>query len=362
MTIPFTNPRVVPVALDQAGLTWFDTLRNQYQSAVAAEPQPSLVQAKAREEVEKILTKTTEELTTQDVFTLEDWLLELLPLEQLMTRVYSLRDDFLEVFGESAWGKISPELLPKVADAEPKKLVAEAQRLQECLHWQSSIRPWAHQIRQRMMFGIFLVLLVVLPIVSIVIWWSGWYLPGVLLIIGVLGGTVSSIQRIQGADLANSRALTIARHDGLFLGVIISPLLGGIFSLLISLMLIAGAVTPGLLIPDLTLNRLIKISNNAVCEQTLNDATLQKTSSTIQEVNPNNQLESVSNSQASIAEDPSNPQATKPGSCQFDYMGLSLCFAHGKDLAILIMWGFCAGFFERLVPDMLTRLALPKKN
>ena len=326
MNLQFLKPSVVPVALDQAGLTWFNILKNQYQSAVAVEDKSNPLQAKAKEEVDKILTKSAEMLTTQDVFTLEDWLLALLPLEQLKTRVNSLRDEFQEVFGDTGWEKILPELVPKVPEADIANLIAEARRLQEDLHWQSSIRPWAQKMRQHLMGGILFVLVSMLLIAFIIGSLKGWSLAGVLLIVGMLGGTVSSIQRIQGADLANSRAMMLARHDGLFLGVIISPVLGGIFALVLSLILMGGAVTPGLVIPNMTLNRSAKIPEKLDSNHGAANASLTIASAPNQEVSPSTKpiaepnttygSEAVSNRPAS--------QTAETESCQFDFFGLPL--------------------------------------
>jgi hypothetical protein len=321
----------IPTPLDAAALNWFSNLKNQYQT-LATSSIDSDVKKKAADAINEILKKPANDLVTQDMFDVEDLLLPLLSGPPLIARLKSLRDDYHEVLGDEKWKLVQPTLLPTIDPTKEDEIRAEARRLQEELHWQSSIAPWAAQMRESMMkqtlmvsgafLLVFLILLAFLENIACII-----------VITGLIGGTVSSIQRIQSADLANSRALSLARYSPLKLGVLISPLLGAIFAVLLAFMLMSKTVTPGAFVPNVIMGQ-------------------------------------GTNGPIVVNADKTNPPPT-PGSLpatvakstpfSFEFFTVQAVFDTSRDLALFIIWMFLAGFSERLVPDLLSKVAEQKK-
>lgn len=372
----FCPPRKLQEPLDASGLVWFNELYNRYRSVVAsAQPDNSAEAPKiAGLEIEKLWTKKDDEKLQQDLFDLENWLLLLLKGKDLVVRLQEVRADYQEVLGQDAWKEILPNLLKDDELNDDGKIRAELRRLQGGLHWQASIRPWAQHTRQEMM-AMVLGMMVAFEIMALIILWlSDVNLAAVIFMAGILGGFVGTIQRIQSANLETSRALNMARHSSLYIGVIISPVLGGIFAMIMTLFILVRAVTPGFVIPDVT----VTCSTNCVCASTnaiVKSPTFSDTNSltnlasmTLTVPDLVSATSTVFSDQAQSTSHPpvltnnSNAKSKAGGesgnsdSCKREFLTLKLYFASGKDLVLLILWAFAAGFSERLVPDLLTRL------
>lgn len=406
-----------PSILDQAGLTWFNELKNKALAVMSSAPTAGTPQAAAVAAVNKIITLPADSLTQQEVFDLENWLLLLLPDPDLKQWVNSQREDYREAFGKEAFDRIQPTLLPSVSTAATADLQAEARRLQQELHWQASIQPWAQQKRQELMGGILSMLLLVILVIT-VFWGTSvaasethqMQFAAVVALMGALGAFISCLQRVQAADLATSRAIASSRHSRFELGVAVSPLQGTVFALLLTLLLVAGMTPAGFIIPDVSLQSCnCPKGTNTPPTATSAQSDQSKTGSASTPTNPalaerNLPSEKAiptptsTNSPALPSTSPATgtptspveakqapPDSTKPpgdggkasqaagdkrtptgtqvgqvtmkGKCCFPFFKMWLCFGGGKDVAILLLWAFLAGFSERLVPDMLSRIA-----
>jgi len=330
--------------LDSAGLVWFNELKNSSQAwlpafpaAVApALPTPAQI---AAGEIQKIIDKLPAELTQQDVFNLEDLLILVRPVEDYPPWINSLREDYLGVFGPDAYQKIILSLIPNVnsckAPADLPGLQAEARRLQAELHWQSATQPWAHRQREHLMYGIVATLvgaLVMLPLVWLIgVCWSGFVsleFVLALFLLGALGGCISTIQRIQSAALATTQAMTSIRYNEKPWGVWLSPLQGAIFALILTLILLAGVASPGSVVPN---------------------------------VNLQGPASPAATNTSPLGVPQVGSEAPKNTPYYIPCLGMSLKFANGTDIAILLLLAFAAGFSERMVPDMLSELADKEK-
>ena len=345
-----------PVSLDAASTAWLYELKNTF---LALEPlaAPTPAQIIAREAIKKIIEREPASFTQQDIFDLEDWLIVLRPDPSLKQWVNSLRDEYADVFGADEYQKIFPSLVSQVSTASNVDLQAEARRLQEELHWQSAIQPWAQRKRLSLMVQVLTTMGIVLAFL-LTVWILGHFCPfiaklkfvSVLFLMGALGAGISAIQRIQSADLATSRAIANTRYNAISLGVAIAPLQGAIFAMILTILLLTGVAGPGAVVPQMT---------------------LQGTESTAA-VNPNVLSVAGTNDTLAVQMDATNLTAitnlvtsqapSKESKFKVEFFNLSLWFETGKDLAILMICAFLAGFIERLVPDMLSRLADQQKR
>jgi hypothetical protein len=363
-----------PVKLDAAGLTWFNNLKNQYLSLPPAQTTTTDVQKRISAKIDELVKTADKDLVMQDNFNLEDWVLTLMSGPALASKLKSLRDDYKEVFGQETWNKIQLTLLAQVDPTKDDDNRAESQRLLAELHWQASIRPWASHLRQQMLGYV----IVLLGLAMLVMWLNvcrhGPEMAGSLMLVGLLGGAVSTIQRIQSADLACSRALMLARYSMLKLGVIVSPVLGGIFALVLTLFLLTKSVTAGFIVPDMTVGCATNCAfakeaaatnlsgaSNLVVTLPTNLTGGAPTSAWASTTNPVNRNASPTNAMMSQTANGKAVPAGEMESCLYTFFSLPVHFASGKDLALLLLLAFVAGFSERLVPDLLTKLADTKK-
>lgn len=372
-----------PVKLDAAALTWFNNLKNQYLTLTPPAALDAGIKAKTCTTIDLLLAKDSKDLVMQELFDLEDLILVLLSGPPLVARLKSLRDEYQDVFGDDKWKQVQPTLLPVIDPAKDDENRAEARRLQEELHWQASIRPWASDMRDWMMTTTLGVTAGVLIMACILAAFGGMKFESVLVFAGVLGGAVSSIQRIQSANLATSRALMLARYSTLKLGVVISPLLGGIFAVLLALMLMSKTVAPGTVIPNVVLG--YAASNSSVRESApaVSTGTWRISQKRGDNTNPSaaaslgestnaplvtaagtngpdiSHAPAAEESAATPSHRPFQPETPVP--CRFSFFSMPVIFASGQDLALFLLWMFLAGFSERLVPDLLTKVAESKK-
>jgi hypothetical protein len=365
--------------LDGDDLVWFNDLKNQFKviEPPAAETDP--VRIKARDEIQRVTGKNSEDLVGQDLADLETWLIELLPLEDLRQKVNSLREDLQDMAGEDAWKKIQPTLANQVSTATEVQLRPEARRLQQELHWRAAVQPGAQSVRLMLMLKVLIIFLGVMAVAGVMAIAGCVSLETVVFLAGTFGALISCIQRIQSADLTSSRASSLVKNDRLALGVVISPLLGGVFALVMTLILISQTVTSGLIIPDVTAvcatNTAYgtKVTASAAQKgsnsQTNGTSALTVPSSNTMTTSSQPQTALGTNTSPAVAQSPkplanggyanaaSTVTAGQAAALQFNFFKLLLCFPTGKDLALFVLWAFTAGFFERLVPDLLTRAA-----
>jgi hypothetical protein len=366
-------PPVNTARLEGDDLVWFNDLKNQFKVIEPPANETDPVRIKAKDEIRRVIGKNDGDLVGQDLADLETWLLELLPVEDLRQKVNSLRGDWQEMCGEDAWSKILPTLTNQVSTADEKTLRAEARRLQQELHWRASIQPEAQKIRATLMLKVMGMFIAVLIFALLMVEFELSTLGGIVIIAGAMGALISCIQRIQSADLCSSRATSLAKSDRLTLGVTISPMLGGIFAILLVLLLLARQVTPGFVIPD------VKVSGPSNFASTNGTNATSESSNAISGTNEPAITGSAASGEQKLAIASANVgkgagvmsntgKVQAPGKeiesdvCTYDFFHLKLNSTTGKDLALLILWAFVAGFSERLVPDLLTRLANSKKG
>ncbi len=389
-----------PVPLDSAGLVWFNEIKNKALAVMPAAPAAGSPPAKAVVEINRVLAVPADQLTQQEVFDLEDWMMGLLPLEDLKQWVNSLREDYREAFGSEAYQRIQPTLLAQVSAvtaATITDLQSEARRLQQELHWQAAIQPQAQRKKEGMILGLFFV---VLGILSVCVLTWGWSVLGLgegqvqfgalVVMMGALGGFISSVQRVSSAEIGTSRAITATRHDRFALSVIMSPMQGAIFAVLLALVLVGRLTPPGSVVPDVSLG-----TTNCPCATNPPAAIVgSNLTSRVVSVMPDtnspgagtNPIAGVPTNSQSISTNlpagSSNPPAASSpppvapttnavvggptrasGSsatgekCRYPFFMMWLCFGSGKDVALLLLWAFLAGFSERLVPDTLSKIA-----
>lgn len=387
------NNSITPVKLDSPGYTWFNEIKNKALAVMPAAPVAGSPQERAVTELKKIAALSPECLTQQEVFDMEDWLVLVLPDADLKQWVNSMREDYRDAFGVDAYQRILPGLVPQVNAANTAELQAEARRLQQDLHWQAGIVPWAQAKREKLMTGIlrmFIVVLVaslILLLLNLLAGGQGQmqFVAVVAMMMGALGAFVSSLQRLQAADLTTSRAVAAARHARQELGFAVSPLQGTIFALLMVLILLAGIAPPGFVIPEVSWQS----RNGSPVTKDLSHATPPQTNDLTRGsvLSPSKSAPAVSNAppqtppllpdrektppkkempaitgnatNASPSGASGSPTGVKGdgGRICLPFFRLWLCFGSGKDLALLLLWAFLAGFSERLVPDLLTRMA-----
>jgi hypothetical protein len=256
------------------------------------------------------------EFDWNDIFDLEAIILRLQPVGTLRRRAWLLREKYKQTVGAAAYDAYlrsgPPDPANRDADAEAA-LREDLLRLLREFHWQYGITVTREKIRG----SIALYNIRLLAIVS-GLGLGSLFLPELIgerylpvpavfgvFIAGMIGGFVSTQLRLQASQPGGSEPITelVQLNQGR-LSITFSPILGGIFAVILFVMLAGGLIQGDLF-----------------------------------------------------------PKIAGPASGALDQFWRISGTVSAVDAAKLLIWSFLAGFAERLVPDALQRIATaPKEN
>jgi hypothetical protein len=301
---------------------YFQQVRQQYEILVeeSGAALPSVVRSLLAR-IDGVLAEATsdkdrrrrlrETVTWADVFALETATIYALDDAKLAAALWTVRVRYREVAGQDAYDEY---MRGPVSDTTKSAVIIRADLLSLCdrMRYLYTFVPTKEAQRNRVsrLMTAVMVAAIVLPVVLYPLFrHAGWALPSeplmMVLLAGGVGGFISIQQRLQqstGVDpLFKELELAVSGLDTLA-----SPALGAVFASVLYLVFVAHLVTGGLF-PEF------------VC--------------------------------GAVPLPTAEPTADLAG---FTHCAYPL---HAADWAKLAVWAFIAGFAERFVPDVLTRLA-----
>ncbi len=230
---------------------------------------PTVNAPEAKSEGDRIAQLPPEKMTWEELYQLELVILKLEPLDSLKRRLWTLRNEYRELASPEEVRDYDASSPPQIEQASEAELRADAVRLQEELNWRY-VTVWVFEgfrgnIIKRLSLttaGLLLfALLLVCSWESISNWdWvvgAGVNLPflAMILIPGILGGLVSTLNRVQRARLKGNADAGLTELQQAKFGIYISPLLGGVFALLLFFLFAGGFIT-GSLFPEVSFDNL----------------------------------------------------------------------------------------------------------
>ena len=332
-----------------------------------------------------------------DILTFESALLRMVWFEPLKTKLQSLRQEYRHAVGAVAAEVTEATYLDLKNVTEEKdlhRLQAEAANLMSELHWSlvtAPMREW-QKTRLTIKLGIyslavcsFILVLGCLriypscaaasccPILNVVRCLH-LHCPTLALVMlfGAAGATMSAFQRIQNGSASGAGLLNLRDSKWGSLSIGVAPLIGATSALLLTL-IFAGNIISGNIFPKVTLraddggtNALAKVTTQTGINTMTNLLSNSNAVSAGSSPTNANLLNITNSTPATNQVNTNTPILTNPPAGTSDpamwrdcktFFQHHWCVASGADLALLLIWAFIAGFSERLVPDMLSRLA-----
>jgi hypothetical protein len=284
------------------GWSYLDHMVAVYVTLNAADPRADAVIEKSR--------LHPDDIKWGDIFLLENVILSLEPPEILQRNAWIVRERFREIVSSTIYDKYVQSGIPKDTDT-PEKLSllrADMSRIQDVLHWHYALIPIREHIRKSLTSDCILMVLVYTLVGGFALFrlqrHDHSFLAMVLCVVyfGIIGGFVSSQRRMQSIPADTDPLVSIFGLDNARYYLWLSPLLGGIFAVILSLMFVAG-VLQGTIFPD------FYVPSKVI------------------------------------------------GRSLFDIFAWQALPNGTASWAKLFVWAFLAGFAERLVPDSLDRLS-----
>lgn len=327
-----------------------------------------------------------------DILTFESALLRMMWFEPLKARLPGLRQEYRQAVGATAAQAMEANYLDLQSVTEDKDLLrlqAEAANLMAELHWSLVTAPMREWQKTRLTLKLGGYSLAVGAFILLAgLFADHAYAAGfgerikeilrlrhlhcptfcLVMLFGAAGATLSAFQRIQNGGASGAGLLNLRDSKWGSLSIGVAPLIGATSALLLTL-LFAGNIISGNFFPKVILraelcgtNELASVTTNAPPRETpAGPDALQTAPPPVVGSDPGNltNVYAISNVGAATNVAASNLATADPATwrdCK-TFFQHHWCVASGADLALLLIWAFIAGFSERLVPDMLSRLA-----
>lgn len=292
-----------PPNIPPYGWSYFDHLVSLYVTLNASDERADAVISKS--------TARPDDLTWGDIFLLENIVFSLQPPEVVNRNAWILRERLREITCPTVFQKYVESNFPRESDTPAKfaLLRADLTRILDVLHWYYSLIPMRERLRRSLTLRciVYVVFYTVLlaGIYVACYWYKAEFFAMIAGVVywGILGGFVSSQRRMQRIPNDGDPLVTVFELDSAGYYLWLSPLLGAVFAIVLSLMFIAG-ILEGSVFPTFY-----------------------------------------------------SPTTHHHAGLTFFTFTWSTLPISGADYARLFVWSFLAGFAERLVPDNLDRLS-----
>ena len=384
--------------------TLFVSPQTRGQAGQAPAPAVNPATQLAQEIIEQHKTpQDPETLDWPTVYTFHRCILSMLPDADLQRAAWALRERYREMFGEREYADYLTSKPPELNGPEykPALVLADLDRLLELMYTNYLMGPdnsWLLRRRVRatmITIGIGLAILGLLLAFVLRKHFAGATLLTVGMV-GSMGGFVSVLQRLRqlggsGDALTDYHEIQSVRYTTVFVAGVIGALFAGVLYLLF-----AGGLIQGQLFPKLGPE--IQAQTAADAQESPAPRPLTPATDTAGTAQPQAGGQSPAavvpstarqNTTATTAKPPAEGQASRaakespaasietgskktaetpavtPGGqaaakpSVFTFLAERRPRGH-TDVALLILWAFLAGFFERLVPDQLNRLLAKK--
>jgi hypothetical protein len=288
---------------------------------------------KAVDLIEATLKKSR--LSWADLFVIERAILRIQPADRLRRRVWTMRDKYRVVIGEQAYGIYEQSKPPDPADpaSTEQQIRSDLDQLLAEFHWLYLTTPVREKVRSHLskqiavcMFAAMLIVLGATVYDYAAQQHSNISSFFMILFMGAIGAFLSLQHRIQSLPSSGDPIINILSLRNGWVSIVLSPISGAVFAFIVFLAfsagLLQGSVFPRMGMAD-------------------------------QSTAPQEQRAAAADGLAGA-----NPQASRTlGFSQFLWASIPRDF---RNMAVLLVWCFIAGFAERLLPDTLDRMIVRK--
>ncbi|HWN93601.1 MAG TPA: hypothetical protein VNT99_01100, partial [Methylomirabilota bacterium] len=297
----------------------------------------------------------------------ESALLRLLPPEQLKARLSTMRQEYRDALGDPAYETLRDSLLDLKPDApDPKKMLAEADNLLGDIHWHYTTTPRLEWQKTGLMLKLGTYLAAVAVLLLLFAWITKSDTVIWVLLAGAIGASISAAQRIQSTKARGNALLCIREAKWHTVSIGLAPMLGALFAFLLML-IFAGEIVSGAAFPNVRLLAKGSCTNLAASVTAAN--ALRPGAADVPAPKEDAKPEPLAADRSTNATNAGAPDkatnttsaresgmVAREGARAFSSGRQEWCVA-GADLALLLLWAFIAGFSERLVPDLLSRIS-----
>ena len=348
--------------IDEYGEAYFQILVAEYRTlATAAEPpaaaaaggdccQPKPCERRkaAAAVIEKLIGPETAVIKWRDLLLLEAMLAKMQTKEAISFELTLLRAEYKEMVGVEAYDALKLPMVPLPAtEPDYPRALAEYETLLQEIHWNYLSAPAREEERTKLLVAISKSFLLLAGAAAVIWWIFESRVLATLVIFGGLGAWLSAFRRAQSPALSSMVLLNLRRSPWSRLSYSLAPWIGGVSAVALAFIFAGGGVS-GRFFPTVRwTDRLDPISTNALRGPISAGATNAPATNFPPAATP-----ASNNQTASVANAPAPPMQWHEDNSQERWW-----FGADTEHALLLVWAFLAGFSERLVPDLLNRIA-----
>jgi hypothetical protein len=255
------------------------------------------------------MAEQTGAICWEDLYTIDKALLQFLTREEMECRLLFLADMYREIAGDQNFASRIKIKIAELKGVSDETLRGELSELVDDMYRHLALYTACRKSRRKIMRSLVIFLLILLLCPVVLIFKYDGNMPPILYITiaGMIGGMVSAIRRLQEAASTDTNTLTYIDLKYGWLNILLAPIYGATFSLVLLLFFTAGFLKGELFPVMITMTE--EIADKA---------------GTVSDV--------------------------------MQYFFVNTYPEAGADCAKLIVWSFIAGFAEQFVPDTLDRL------